>query len=283
MREGSSAASASAAEFQRLTVTVAPEFVERLTGELSELADRGWCEVAGSGGACVELWLPADDADAATRLVRELAARGVPAAVESAAQDDAWRDGLRRHHHPVEVGGRLRVRPPWVDPRPGWLDVVIDPGMAFGTGQHATTTGCLELLLIDPGDGLVDVGCGSGVLAIAACRLGYAPVWAIDLDPLAVDATIANARANGVDVDVALRGAEGELLPAAATVVANITARYVNAVPTSLPDPPPRCAVVSGFRPAEVEVVLRVWASHGYRQTHRIDRDDWTALRLVRP
>src|SRR5690606_664719 len=106
---------------------------------------------------------------------------------------------MRAFHTPVEVAGRLRVRPPWEPPREGLLDVVIDPGMAFGTAQHATTRACLELLCGLPAGGpLVDAGCGSGVLSVAARRLGFGPVWAIDSDPLSVEATVGNARRNGV-------------------------------------------------------------------------------------
>ncbi|HEV2814471.1 MAG TPA: 50S ribosomal protein L11 methyltransferase, partial [Solirubrobacteraceae bacterium] len=110
---------------------------------------------------------------------------------------DDWPERWRAFHKPVEVGP-LRVRPPWAEARDG--DIVIDPGQAFGTGGHETTRLCLELLLeVQPTGPLVDLGCGSGVLAIAAARLGWSPVLALDFDPLAVAATQTNARANGVD------------------------------------------------------------------------------------
>ncbi|HMM48846.1 MAG TPA: 50S ribosomal protein L11 methyltransferase, partial [Miltoncostaeaceae bacterium] len=98
-------------------------------------------------------------------------ARGLDVGATTAPQDDAWRDALRRFHRPVAIEGRLLVRPPWAEPQPGLADVVIDPGMAFGTAQHATTRACLTLLCSLPRRGaLLDVGCGSGVLAIAARR-----------------------------------------------------------------------------------------------------------------
>ncbi len=114
-----------------------------------------------------------------------------------------WKEGLR----PVRVGA-LTVSPPWVDAGP--QAVVIDPGQAFGTGHHETTTGCLAALqeLELAGRSVLDVGTGSGVLAIAAARLGARRVVALDIDPLAVEAAGRNAAANGVDVEVRLGSAD---------------------------------------------------------------------------
>ena len=269
------------APLQRLTVTVAADAVEPLVATLSDLVPTGWCELSGTGGASIELWLPASDVAASSRLTGQLAQRGITARVETTPETDEWRDGLRRHHQPIEVGGRIRVRPPWTAPRDGMLDIVIDPGMAFGTGQHATTKGCLTLLIAEPSGSLVDVGCGSGVLAIAGRKLGYDPVWAIDFDPLAVEATIANAHVNGVSLRIGERNVGRDRLPAAQTLVANITANPVIALVAALPDPPPRRVIVSGFRPVDVPRVTAAWAQRGYAVTDRFDENDWTALRLA--
>jgi ribosomal protein L11 methyltransferase len=136
--------------------------------------------------------------------------------------DAGWEEGWRRFHRPVTVGP-LWIGPPWEDPPAGPIAVVIDPGRAFGTGAHATTRLCLELLTSLSPSSLLDVGCGSGVLAIAAAKLGFAPVTAVDNDPLAVQATRENAAANGATLDVRLADAVDETLPAAETAVANIT------------------------------------------------------------
>lgn len=113
-----------------------------------------------------------------------------------------WTENWKQHFARRTFAGRIEVRPPWEKPTDddGLLSIVINPGMAFGTGLHETTAGCLELLVEEMKPGLVvaDVGCGSGILAIAAARLGAADVLATDVDPLAVEATNENIEANGV-------------------------------------------------------------------------------------
>jgi ribosomal protein L11 methyltransferase len=189
---------------------------------------------------------------------------------------------MRAFHRPIEVAGRLLVRPPWEPPRPGLLDVEIDPAMAFGTGQHATTHGCLELLAgLEPGP-LLDAGTGSGVLAIAARRFGFDPVWAIDDDPLAVEAAIANARRNGVGLRVGRRRIGSDRLPPAPTVVANLTATVLAILADALEPPFPRALIASGLRPHEAEEAARRFAPLGLALADRRERDDWCALLLRR-
>ena len=114
-----------------------------------------------------------------------------------------WTENWKRHFARRTFAGRIEVRPPWEEAAPtsgDLLSIVINPGMAFGTGLHETTAGCLELLVeeVTPGMRVADVGCGSGILAIAAARLGAAEVLATDVDPLAVEATAQNIAANEV-------------------------------------------------------------------------------------
>src|SRR6185295_18772766 len=111
-----------------------------------------------------------------------------------------WHDRWRSFHRPVVVGP-LWVGPPWEQAPRGAIPVVIDPGQAFGTGAHPTTRLCLELLHDVERGRLVDLGCGSGVIAIAAARLGFSPVTAVDFDPAAIEATERNAAVNGVVVE----------------------------------------------------------------------------------
>ena len=135
--------------------------------------------------------------------------------------DEGWHDRWRSFHRPVRIGP-LWVGPPWEEPASGAVAVVIDPGRAFGTGAHATTRLCLHFLLELERGSVLDIGCGSGVLAIAAAKLGFSPAKAVDHDPLAVEATMRNAALNGVEIDVRRGDALERPLPSSHVAVANI-------------------------------------------------------------
>lgn len=192
---------------------------------------------------------------------------------------DDWDERWKRWHRPLELDG-LRVRPPWEPAATGdTIDLVVDPGQAFGTGGHATTRLCLELLLSLPEreGGFADWGCGSGVLAIAAAKLGYAPVVAADYDPLATAATAENARANGVDLTIGrvnLREAAG---PPAPTVCANLLGPLLLEVAARLRERP-RHLIVSGLLSEEADATAAAFAPLAVRE--RRDREGWAALLL---
>jgi ribosomal protein L11 methyltransferase len=157
--------------------------------------------------------------------------------IEADDVDEGWEDAWKDFHHGVAIG-RLWVGPPWESAPADLVPVVIDPGRAFGTGAHPTTRLCLELLQEAEPTSLLDVGSGSGVLSIAAAKLGYTPVGAFDLDEVALETTAANAAANGVGVDVL-----EELRPAALAVM-NIALDVVEGL---LPKLPVERAIVSGY------------------------------------
>src|SRR3954469_25581649 len=126
---------------------------------------------------------------------------GVIVDVSGREVPDDWAERWKRFHRPVLIAGQIYVRPPWEEPavRPGVIEIVIDPGQAFGTGTHPTTALCLELMLdLDARGSFADLGCGSGVLAIAAAKLGHGPISEVDAERQAVAATRSNAIANGV-------------------------------------------------------------------------------------
>jgi len=143
--------------------------------------------------------------------------------------ESGWEDRWRAFHRPVRVGG-LWVGPPWEPPADDALVVVIDPGRAFGTGSHQTTQLCLAALQELEPAALLDVGCGSGVLSVAAALLGFEPVTSVDVEEPSIDATRANAAVNGVSLDVRLVSPDTRL-PRADVVVANISLDSVEALP----------------------------------------------------
>jgi ribosomal protein L11 methyltransferase len=149
--------------------------------------------------------------------------------VTAAGVEPGWEDRWREFHRPVWVGP-LWIGPPWEEPPDGATAVIIDPGRAFGTGSHPTTQLCLGFLHELARGSLLDIGCGSGVLSVAAARLGFGPVVAVDRDAAAVEATRRNAAANGVVVDVRQEDAIAAQLPAADAGLANIDLAAVEAL-----------------------------------------------------
>jgi ribosomal protein L11 methyltransferase len=183
-----------------------------------------------------------------------------------------WNEAWKRFHRPVRVGP-LWVGPPWEEPDPHAVAVVVDPGRAFGTGSHATTRLCLGLLLEHSPTGLLDLGCGSGILSVAAAKLGFAPVIGLDIDPDAVAATTENARANGVQIAARRADFLADELPTAPLTVANITLEAVEAVSGRVAGEE---LIASGYLAPE-RPRLRGW-------THRARREDdgWAADAFVR-
>ena len=192
--------------------------------------------------------------------------------VESTPVASGWEDGWRAFHRPVTVGG-LWIGPPWVEPPRGALTVVIDPGRAFGTGSHPTTRLCVELLAAVPRGSLVDVGCGSGVLAIAASRLGYGPIVAIDDDPVAIEVTLANALANGIELEARVVDALSEQVPAADVAVTNVLLAPVESIIARLSV---TTVLTSGYLEGEVPVHA------GWTRTSTVTLDGWAADRFDR-
>jgi ribosomal protein L11 methyltransferase len=181
--------------------------------------------------------------------------------VEVEDVEAGWEDAWREFHHGIEIG-RLWVGPPWELAPSGAIPIVIDPGRAFGTGAHATTRLCLELLQDVEPTSLLDVGCGSGVLSVAAAKLGFAPVGAFDIDDVALEVARANAAANGVEVDVL-----DEVRPAELAVM-NIAGEVVEGM---LPKLPVRRAITSGYLDRDEPRVA------GWHRVDRRVRDGWAA------
>ena len=309
-----------------LAVTAEPEAVEAISEVMSRYAEGGVAieepyELADDGQVAlpipgapvtVRVYVPADAAgeEARQRIeqgmwhLRQIGAGGISdVAVRRLAEAD-WANAWREHYHVTHLGRRTVIKPSWREytSQPGEAVVELDPGMAFGTGLHPTTRNCVLALeeTLRPGDRVLDVGTGSGILAIAALKLGAASVYALDVSPVAVEAARANAAANGlaerIEVRLAtLEGAAGEPyspLPAGLAVlgaaelgtydvvVANIIARVIAQLAPALlrATRAGGTLIASGIiaeRRAEAEEPLR---AAGLRDIRALVEGDWVTL-----
>lgn len=261
----------------RLAIRVRRERAELVLAELLELAPGGVEEVDLGDVVEYAVYGPPGELPA----LPELRAAAAGALVEVATSEiaDDWAERWREFHRPITVGGALTVRAPWHEPATTPLEIVIDPGQAFGTGSHATTRLCLELLLSLPAEGsFLDLGCGSGVLAIAAARLGFGPVTALDNDRAAVEATRRNAVANGVELEVRRFDLRTEPTPAALTVAANLLTPLLLQWAGSVTDGTSRL-IASGLLAREADQVA---GAFGLDERARLQQGEWAALLLER-
>jgi ribosomal protein L11 methyltransferase len=293
----------------RLAVRCSPDQADLVLAELTVLAPNGVEEERGPG--YVEYAIYGGEGELPELGEIDAVVAGKPIEVSSREIPDDWADRWRDFHKPLLVGGRLWLRPSWEPAREGAIDLIVDPGQAFGTGAHPTTRLCLEFLLelADAGENegaLVDLGTGSGVLAIAAAKLGWSPVTGYDHEPAAIEAAAANAAINGV-TSVFHRQNLRESLPSLApTAVANMTSPILKAIASHLSGIPgvaprnvpavvpgshtrepapqaPEVLVLSGILPNELDEVAESFAPSGYSEQDRRQLGDWAALLLRRP
>ena len=257
-------------------IEIAPTGVEQVDGEdFTEFA------VYGAPGELPSF--PEGEADVGGVLVH-VSGREVP---------DDWAERWKRFHRPVLIAGKIYVRPPWEEPavRPplegdisdapsAVTEIVIDPGQAFGTGTHPTTALCLELMLdLKASGSFADLGCGSGVLAIAAAKLGFEPVSAVDAERESVRATRINANVNGVRIDRIERGdLRNAPAPKADVVAANLMRPLLLRVAELWAGDPPATLILSGLLDHEADEVAAAFAPLVERR--RLTSLGWSALLL---
>jgi ribosomal protein L11 methyltransferase len=250
--------------------------------EIAALQPAGWQEE--DGGDTLVFWLEdGAAADAGTGAVlKRLSGLG---RLEVARERPGWEDAWRRFHKP-HVIGRLYVRPPWYPARDDLLDIAVEAGLAFGTGGHASTRQCLELVqTIAPGS-LLDLGSGSGVVSFAALRLGFAPVTGIDIDPVAVHAAAGNAAMNGLAPTFLVGDATDPHypLPAVDVVVANIALRPILRLAERWrpgdAGAPPAELLLSGLLVEQADEALAAFPA--FAETTRTDDGIWLTLHLSR-
>ena len=265
----------------RLALRVRREDAEVALAELLELAPAGVEEVDVSPEV-VEFAVYGAPGELPDLPDLEAAAGGALVEVRTSEVGDDWAERWRAFHKPVLIDHRLLVRAPWHAGAEGALpEVVIDPGQAFGTGAHATTRTCLELLVtLPPGGELVDVGCGSGVLAIAAARLGWGPVRGLDHEAASVEATRDNARANGVEVEARRWDLRTDPVPGAPVMLANLVRPLLLTLAERMTSPP-GVLIASGLLAHEADEVAAAFARrHGLHERDRREAEGWAALLL---
>jgi ribosomal protein L11 methyltransferase len=269
----------------RLAVRCRAEYADAVLANLLELAPNGVEEERGPDWIEFALYGPPGEVPDVGEL--QAAAGGGLVEVTTTTVPDDWADRWVDFHKPIVVGDRLSVRPSWWDPDEGMIDVVVDPGRAFGTGGHPTTRLSLALLLVLEEAGkasgpLSDWGTGSGVLAIAAGKLGWGPITACDREPASLEAAAANAEANGVGLEVERVDVREAPPPVAPTVIANLTAQLLVECARHLGEGGelPRRLVCSGMLTEEADGVAEAFAGCGLEQVERRSDGDWAALLL---
>jgi len=302
----------------RLAVRCRPEQAEVVLAELTVLAPNGVEEERGPG--YVEYAIYGGEGELPELGEVEAAAGDGLVEVLATEVPDDWADRWQDFHKPLLVGERLWLRPSWEEPREGTIDLVVDPGRAFGTGAHPTTRLCLEYLLELEAAGeahgpLTDLGTGSGVLAIAAAKLGWDPVCGYDHEPTSIEAATTNAAANEVEATFDLVNLRENLPVLAPVTVANMTAPVLREVAVQLtadggrgrarrsppafappspsrtptevarssPPPTPATLVLSGLLPSELDDTAAVFAPSGLTERDRRIDGDWAALLMRAP
>ena len=259
----------------RLGIRVRAEQAEVTLANLLPLLGAGAEERDLGGSVEYAVYLPEGELPP-PEAVRALGGDGVLGTITEPVQE-GWERRYLEHLRPVRAGA-LTIRPPWLEGSPG--DLVIDPDTTFGAGTHESTRLSLELLQrLEPCGALCDWGAGSGVLSIAAVRLGWGPVTALELDPGAAAVIRANARANGVAVEVR---APFDLLagqpPWAPTVLANLTPVLHREVAARIQRPPERL-IAAGFLARYADDIAPLYAP--LRELDRAVEGEWAAVKLA--
>lgn len=218
----------------------------------------------------------------------------IPDPVYSPIEDQDWMNSWKANYKPIEIGKKMMIVPAWMNPdTKGRIPLRIDPSMAFGTGTHPTTQLCLELLekYLKSGEDVIDIGCGSGILSIAAIKLGARKAFGVDIDPLSVKASYENAELNGVTENVLFKeGSVAEvliddhILHQAPLVLANILApviiRLLDAGLHQLISPG-GTIILTGILDHQANDVIKACERKDLQLVEKIQSRDWIALALI--
>ncbi|MEL6158499.1 MAG: 50S ribosomal protein L11 methyltransferase [Cyanobacteria bacterium J06554_11] len=285
-----------------VTVTCLPELEDIVYWHFEQLGGKGTVSQRHGETRLVSAYLleaqfqPSDFESFQSQLANNALESGLPAPFQVTWQlidEEDWAKSWKVHWKPEEVGDRLLINPAWMAP-PETLRTVLtlDPGSAFGTGTHATTQLCLKALEQQPADGLTlaDIGCGSGILSIAALLYGAQQVYAADVDPLATKATRDNANLNGIvpeQLKISL-GSVGDIIAIAEGpvdgIVCNILAEIIVAMILprlgELARPSTWC-ILSGILTSKADWVEEHLIAHGWQVNSQIHQDEWCAMTVT--
>lgn len=248
-------------------------------------------------GALVKAYIETDSPEALIPVIQQQVAGlrlfdldpGLGEVTLKEIRESDWANEWKKYYHPVRIGRHLVIKPSWEFFEPETLDLVIelDPGGAFGSGTHETTTMCAEFLEenVEAGMTVYDIGCGSGILAIAAAKLGAGDVVAADIDPAAVEVALENVAINhAADVVRVVRGdlmqvVEGPADLVVTNIIADVVAELASGMKHYLKTG--GLWISSGIIDSKLPLVLEAMASHGYEIIEVRERGEWRAL-LVR-
>ncbi|HLY30831.1 MAG TPA: 50S ribosomal protein L11 methyltransferase [Ktedonobacterales bacterium] len=308
-----------------LTVTAAPEAVEAITEVMSRyvqggvaieepyhLLDDGQApEPIPGAPVAVRVYVPENEDGAQTRArieeglwhLRQIGVGDISELASRRIAEEDWANSWKEFYHPLRLGRRVVIRPSWREyaPQPDDVVVELDPGMAFGTGLHPTTRNCVLLLeeAVTPGASVLDVGTGSGILAIAALKLGASHALALDVSDVAVETARENAAINGVGarLDARLATLEGSddepfmPLPPNLTilgdeigtfdvVLANIIARVIAQLAPALvrATHPGGCLIASGIIAERRALAVDALTAAGLADIREVEEGDWITL-----
>lgn len=263
-------------------------------GIMPEMYDDG--DVPPPDFLIVRAYIPADDrAEAALKeLEGSLKGQELPIPTYTMVDEQDWAEAWKAHYHTTRLGSRMVVRPLWeqAETQPGDIVISLDPGMAFGTGTHPTTQLCIAALehMVKPGVTVLDMGCGSGILAIAAIKLGASKVVAVDNDPVAVHVTVENAKVNEVEDKIIAQHGSLDTVKSSARrfdlLVANIIARIIiDMCEQGLGQivRPGGLALFSGVVFDQVDDVNAALTRAGLKVTGITQEGDWVAIEAIRP
>lgn len=291
----------------QITLTVEPELAEAVAEALARFLPGGvvlestavQADGEDEGGAVGPLrvsgYIPVDENLENTRLQIQQALRylaliqPVPEPEFTPVKQSNWMEAWKQHYRPIEVGKRLLIQPAWLEAAPGErLPIRIDPGMAFGTGVHPSTQLSLQLIerYLQPGQSFIDLGCGSGVLSIAAARLGAGPILGVDIDVDAIENARHNAALNGVELELAVGALEdiqagNYKLKQADLVAANILAPVlVRLLDGGLADllGPGGVLLLSGILAEQASDISAALVRTGLQEIDRVEIGDWIGL-----